>query len=90
MAFQPMTNPKHMLYALIFCNGYYCAFRGGEDHHSLKMMDVTEGTFIIEHGEELDGLPYMKVNIPASMVTILSVTHPSCQAESKNSLDCSF
>ena len=84
--FQPLTNPKHMLFALIFCNGYYCAFRGGEDHWSLRMSDVTSHVFTIEHGEEWAGHSYMRVNISASKATRLSVNHPSVKPNQQTSL----
>ena len=84
--FQPMTNLKHMLFAVIFCNGYYCAFCGGEDHWSLKMMDVTADVFSIEHGEEWAGLPFIRVNISASKATKLSLKHPSVKTSQRTSL----
>ena len=84
--FQPMNNLKHMLYAMIFCNGYYCAFRSGEDHWSLKMMDVLCDVFSIEHGEELVGLPFIRVNISASKATKLSLKYPSVKTNQRTSL----
>ena len=84
--FQPMSNLKHMLFAVMFCNGYYCAFRGGEDHWSLKMGDVTADVFSIEHGEEWVGLPFIRVNISASKATKLSLKYPSVRTNQRTSL----
>ena len=84
--FQPMTNLKHMLFAVMFCNGYYCAFRGGEDHWGLKMEDVTEDVFSVEHGEEWEGLPFIRVNISASKATKLSLKYHSVKTNQRTSL----
>jgi hypothetical protein len=84
--FQPMTNPKHMLYALIFCNGYYAAFRGGQDHYLLNQNDITEGVFDADHGDEWNGRPYISVRITASKATRLSVRHPSVKKKTRTEL----
>jgi hypothetical protein len=84
--FEPLTKPKHMMYALIFCNAYYAAFRGGQDHYNLNQDDITEEVFDSDHGDEWEGLPFINVRITASKATRLSVSHPSVKKNTRTHL----
>jgi len=38
-------DPDHLLKLIVFCMGYYCGLRGGEEHAMLMMADVGVGYF---------------------------------------------
>jgi len=68
-----LDDPEHLLWAVMYIFGRYCAFRGVDDHLKRKVSDLRKGVYSENDGPDLAGREWRGVQVERSKTMLLKL-----------------